>query len=159
MFRSFACVLLVVITAWSAWGNEPDKPKKEPASPLAVDASQCGPETPPVVDPYERKAHILYLMFLTTSAGSAKEPEWSLQSVTNQEFDSCASCYVAAATIMTAIKKTPTINAVGWCFAKSIGAPEVSTEAPTRNFNRELPSAETVPLGRALSFPFVKQVR
>lgn len=77
--------------------------KKESGS-----AASAGPEV----------KHILFLMFLNAPPRT-KNPDWVLQSTSTSEFDSYDACDKAAGSITHAIRNTPTINIVGWCFPKT----------------------------------------
>jgi hypothetical protein len=62
-------------------------------------------------------SHVMFLMFLTAPPRVDK-PDWVLQSTTSMEFETCDACAAAAQSIANSVVRTPTINLVGWCFAK-----------------------------------------
>ncbi len=62
-------------------------------------------------------SHVMFLMFLNAPP-RVPSPDWVLQSTTTMDFETCEACAAAAQSVANSIIRTPTINLVGWCFAK-----------------------------------------
>ncbi|WP_315755840.1 hypothetical protein [Bradyrhizobium sp. SZCCHNRI2007] len=62
-------------------------------------------------------SHVMFLMFLNAPP-RIPSPDWVLQSTTTMDFETCEACAAAAQSVANSIIRTPTINLVGWCFAK-----------------------------------------
>lgn len=116
-------------------------------STVTIPSSVC----PSTATAFEKEPHVLVVMYLTTPVSKIdKKAEWTLQNVTSQEYDLCASCYLAAAAIVKGIAKTPTINLTGWCFRKFVPRPEdrerlMRPEGPELNLSKPLEFKGLVP--------------